>query len=212
MITDDGVTRLFPIGHCIGPYYDPSTATDPFFQVRIGPDVIRLSSEQFAIWGLAHGAPDRAPDEPWDRHRVVTAADSAGVTDGHRVVDELLLHGALVEVSADTDSTLDFARRHRMLPLMVGLGNTAHEPRLYAAGLVGKPIVVMSSMIYDLFGWAHMDADLWSACQRASETALRVGVADITGTHPLRLLQTLLDILHTLLSPNVVYLDARAET
>lgn len=173
---------------------------------------MRLSDLQFAIWGLAHGTADRHPDEPWDRAQVIAAAHPAGVPDAEATVDELLRLGALVEVAADSHSAVQFAQQHRMQPLMLGLGNTAEEPRVYAAGIVGRPIVLMSSMIYDLFAWAHMDADLWSACHRASETALRVAVADATATDPLRLLETLLESLHTLLSPNVVYLDARAES
>ncbi|MGI8628317.1 MAG: hypothetical protein ACR2J5_17380 [Geodermatophilaceae bacterium] len=54
MATDDAL--VFPIGHCIDAYYDLPASNDHFFQVRVGPDVIRLDDDQFAIWGLAHGS------------------------------------------------------------------------------------------------------------------------------------------------------------
>lgn len=208
MVTDDAASRVFPIGHCIGAYYDSPDSGSEFFQVRIGPDVVRLSGEQFAMWGLAHGTPDRPPDEPWNRHRIIAAGVDAGVSDAERVLTQLLADNVLAETT-DAESSIDFARRHRMLPLMLGLGNSPQEPRLFAAGVVGQPIVLMSSMVYDLFVWSHMDGDLWSACQAAAQTAVRVKVADATATDPLHLLEVLLDSLHTLLSPNAVCLDTR---
>lgn len=210
MVTDSAATRLFPIGHCIGAYHDAPGAPAQFFQVRIGPDVVPLSHEQFAIWGLAHGTSDRPADEAWGAAEVVAAGFEAGLPDAERVLNELLVENVLVQATDGTDSAVDFARRHRLLPLMLGLGNTADEPRVYAAGLIGEPIVLMSSMIYDLFQWAHMDPDLWSACVGAAETARRVDVVDADAKDPHRLLDVLLASLHTLLSPNAVCLDARA--
>lgn len=54
-----------------------------------------------------------------------------------------------------------------------------------------------------------MDDDLWSACERAADTAARTNVADLTATDLWGLLQVLLESLHTLLSPNAVCLDMR---
>ncbi len=209
MASPAAVPRLFPVGHCIGAYYDDPGSTSHTFRVRLGPDVIRLSSEQFAVWGLAHGVPDRPPDQPWDRHSVVAAGYAAGLRDPERAVADLTSQNALVEAVAGADSGFHFARQHRMLPLMLGLGNTADEPRVYAAGVIGQPIVLMSSTVYDLFAWAHLDTDLWSACQRAAESAIQVQVNDVAATDPARLLDVLLGSLHTLLSPNAVCLDTR---
>ncbi len=75
-----------------------------------------------------------------------------------QVLEGLIKDYLLVETTPGTDSAVDFARRHRLMPLMLGLGNTSEEPRLYSVGMVGMPVVSMSSMAYDLYEWAHMDA------------------------------------------------------
>lgn len=209
MASDDAATLLFPIGHCIGAYYDLPVSTDHFFQVRVGPDVVRLSDEQFAVWGLAHSTPDRPEGQPWNRARVIEAARRAGVAEAESVLQSLADDYLLFETSPGTDAAVDFARRYRMVPLMLGLGNTSEEPRLYSVGLIGQPIVSMSGVAYDLYEWAHMESNLWLACEGAAETAVGVGIDDPVSTDPLRMLDALLETLHVLLSPNAVYLDTR---
>ena len=149
MATGDDSALLFPIGHCIGAYYDLPNSDDHFFQVRVGPDIIRLDDEKFAVWSLALGIPDRPPDQPWNRQTVLTAARRAGIGMAEQVLEGLIKDYLLVETTPGTDSAVDFARRHRLMPLMLGLGNTSEEPRLYSVGMVGMPVVSMSSMAYD---------------------------------------------------------------
>jgi len=209
MATDDDAALLFPIGHCLGAYYDQATSTGHVLEVRRGLDVIRLSDEHFALWGLAHGTPDRPVDQPWGRTGVLDAARRAGVPGAEQVLDSLVRDHLIVETTPGTDSAVDFARRHRMIPLMLGLGNTAEEPRLYSVGMIGQPVVSMSSMAYDLYEWAHLDSNLWLACEGAAATAVRVGIEDPVATDPLRMLNALLGTLHVLISPNTVYLDTR---
>lgn len=208
MATDDAAL-LFPIGHCIGAYYDLPVSNDHYYQVRVGPDVVRLDEEQFAIWGLAHGAPDRPMDQPWNRKAVLTAARRASIAWAEKVLDSLVEDRLLFETEPGTDSAVDFARRHRLIPLMLGLGNSAEEPRQYSVGMIDLPVVSMSAMAYDLYEWAHMDANLWLACEGAAATAVRVGIEDRVATDPLRMLDALLSTLHTLLAPNAAYLDTR---
>jgi hypothetical protein len=209
MATDDAAKLLFPIGHCIGAYYDQPASNDHVYQVRVGADVIRLNDHQFAVWGLAHGMPDRSPEEPWNRKALLTAARRAAVATSEQILDSLIEDHLIVETTPGTDSAVDFARRHRLIPLMLGLGNTSEEPRLYSVGLIGLPVASMSAMAYDLYEWAHMDANLWLACEGAAATAVRVGIEDRLATDPLRMLDALLETLHMLLSPNAVYLDTR---
>lgn len=208
MATDDDAALLFPIGHCIGAYYDLPASNDHFTQVRVGADVNRLTDEQFAIWGLAHGTPDRPPDQPWNRQAVLTAARRAGIGGAEQVLESLMADHMLVETTPGTDSAVDFARRHRLIPLMLGLGNTAEEPWIYSVGLLGMPIVQLSATAYDLYKWAHLDANLWLACEGAAATAVRVGIDDPKATDPLQTLNALLATLHVILSPNAVYLDS----
>lgn len=198
---------LLPVGHCIGASYALPTSNEHFVQVRVGPDVRRLSDEQFAVWGLAHGLPTRPADRPWGRKSMLKAARH--VRGAKQVLDSLIEDHLIFETTPGTDSAVDFARRHRMVPLMFGLGNTAEEPWKYSVGMLGQPLVEMSAMAYDLYEWAHMDANLWLACEGAAATAGRVGIEDPLATDPKLMLDALLGTLHMLLSPNAVYLDIR---
>lgn len=202
-------TLVLPIGHAIGTYYDLPVSMDHFHQVRVGPDAVRLSDEQFAVWGIAHGSPDQRSPHPWNRRTVIRLARRAGVRTVESVFDSLTQEGLLVTTTPGTDSAVEFARNYRMLPLMLGLGNSAAEPRRYAVGLPGRPLVHMVSALYDLFEWAHMERDLWAACRGAAETARGVGITDPVAGDPARLLDLLLSAMHALLCLNTVHLDTR---
>lgn len=212
MTSHPAAPLVVPIGHCAGAYYDvagPAQAWEHTFQVRVGPDIVALTDQQFAVWGLAHGTPDRPADLAWDRTALLAAAERGGLPDAAAVLDFLLADHLVAEVAPGTEAAVDFARRYRLVPLLLGLGNTADEPGLYSVGLIGQPLVSMSSTAYDLYQWAHLDPDLWVACEGAAATAVRVGIDEPTATDPHRLLDALLVSLHTLLGPNAVYLDTR---
>jgi hypothetical protein len=200
---------IVPIGHYVGAYFPTPGSQDHHQQVRIGADVRNLDPEQFRVWGLAHGLLDRidADSAPWTRSALLAAAAEAGVTGAEQVTEALLADGTLVEVSPRNAS--EFARTHRMVPLMLGLGNTPEEPWLYAVGFPDQPIVKMVSVLYDLWEWTHMDNDIWTACHGAGTMATRAGVTDPDQTDPEKLLSGLVESLHTLLGPNAVYLDLR---
>lgn len=207
MVIDD-TSLLIPIGHCLGAYHDLPASTEHFVQVRVGAEVNRLDDAQFAVWGLAHGTPDRDAEQPWGRQAVLDAARRVGIAEPEQVLESLMVDHMLMETTPGTDSAVDFARRHRLIPLMLGLGNTAEEPWIYSVGLLGMPLVQMSAMAYDLYEWAHLDDNLWLACEGAAAMAIRVGIDDPLATDPLQMLNALLDTLHVMLGPNAVYLDS----
>jgi hypothetical protein len=117
---------LFPIGHCLGAdYHDLPTSNDHTFRVRVGGEVKTLDDEQFAVWGLAHGFPTGS-SEAWGRMSILKAAGR--VRGAEQVLDSLVEDHLIVATTPGTEAAVDFARRHRMVPLMLGLGNTAEEP------------------------------------------------------------------------------------
>ncbi len=140
---------------------------------------------------------------------MLAAADGRGIAGSEQVLESLIADHLVAETTPGTDSAVDFARRYRLIPLMLGLGNTAEEPWIYSVGMIDLPVVQLSAMAYDLYEWAHMDANLWVACEGAAATAVRVGIEDPLATDPLAMLNVLLSTLHFLLSPNAVYLDSR---
>jgi hypothetical protein len=203
---------IFPIGHYIGAFYPTPGGTDHYQQVRIGADVLRLSDKEFAVWGTAHGVPERVEVAPWTKSELIAAARDAGVRDPGSIIAEFLAAGTLVEVAAGTPSAVTFASEHRLVPLMLGLGNTPEEPWLYAIGFLDQPIVKTRSILYDLWEWAHLDTDIWAACHGAAGTARKAGVTDPEQNDPHALLTGLVESLHTLLGPNAAYLDRRLAT
>lgn len=207
-MTTDDASLLYPIGHCIGAYHDLPASNDHFTQVRVGAEVNRLDDEHFAIWALAHGVPDRSVEEPWNRQTILTAARHAGIGAPEQVLESLMADHMLVETTRGTDSAVAFAKGHRLVPTMLGLGNTAEEPWIYSVGLFGMPIVQLSATAYDLYEWAHLDPNLWVACEGAAATAVRAGIDDPMATDPVQTLNALLGTLHVMLTPNAVYLDS----
>jgi hypothetical protein len=121
--------------------------------------------------------------------------------------DELLSRRLL----ADTSDRLAFASRHRLLPLALGLGNTPEEPWLFAAGLLYQPFVTMTGPLYDLWQWAHLSPDLWSACREAAAVAVKAGVTEPEQTDPAQVLAGAVETLPQLLAARVACLDVRIE-
>ncbi|WP_436501626.1 hypothetical protein [Actinokineospora sp. HUAS TT18] len=184
---------LVPIGHNLGAFHLGGTRVQ---QVRRGTDIVELSDVDFALWALAHGSPDPAHTGPWDRAAIVAAAAGLGLTDVDPVIDGFLAAGLLAAV--DPTDAVGFAERHRLIPLLLGLGDTAEG--MYEVGLIDTPLLAMTGALADLWEWSPLSADLWRACQ---ETAA------LASTDPGEVLAGLIDSLHSLLSMNAACVDVR---
>ena len=149
-------------------------------RVRRGATVHELTEQQLGTWVGAYGSPDAAPDT------------------------ELIGMGLLAEVTPGTDEALGFARTHRLVPLMLGLGNAVDDPSMFEIGFRGQAFVQVNPTIYDLWHWSAMDDTLWATCQSAADVASRSTGVD---TDPGALLDTLLGSLHLLLARNAACLD-----
>lgn len=191
----DGEPLIVPIGHRVGAG-----------RVRRGASFHELDETGFRAWTLAHGAPDALHDgQPWQRRQVVAAVAEAGVHDPEARLNALCDKGFLAEVAPD--DAVPFARAHRMLPLMVGLGSTAGEPDLFGIGFLGQPVLHVGHVVYDLWQWSAMDDTLWATCENAAEVARRAGSTDAGYTDPRRLLDGLLGSLPALLCTHAACLD-----
>ena len=122
--------------------------------------------------------------------------------------DPELLSRRLLASLADP---VEFASTHRLLPLALGLGNTAEEPWLFSAGLLYQPMVAMTSPLYDLWQWAHLSPDLWSACREAAAVAVQAGAEAPEQTDPAQVLAGALETVPHLLSARVACFDVRIE-
>ena len=169
---------MFPIGQCLGTHFT-GAAESHVHQVRLGSEIVELTDEEFAVWALAHGLThDRSP---WDRSRIQIANDAVPI-------DRLLTRNLLAE--ADPDSAADFAARHRLLPLQIGLGNTSEVPAMFSSGTTKLALAGMTRTLYDLWLWGHLSPNLLIACKEHDAE-----------------LPAVLTALHSLLAPNAACLD-----
>jgi hypothetical protein len=173
---------LVPVGHDLGVFHDGLGGHTQ--QVRVGATIHELSDDQYATWTAAHDG--------------AVAAGSA---------DDLLARGLV----ASTADPVEFASGHRLLPLALGLGNTPDEPWLFSAGLLYEPVVAMTGPLYDLWQWAHLSPDLWSACQEAAAVAVQAGMTDTEQTDPSEVLAGALATMPQLLAARVTCFDVRIE-
>ncbi|MGW6282671.1 hypothetical protein [Kribbella sp. NPDC055071] len=191
---------LFPIGHYAGTQYVDAA---PVQLVRHGVTFHELDAPTFTLWSFAHGSRQAVESEtPWTRHAVVELAKATGTPD---VVDELLGSGLLAEV--DPAAGIEFARAHRVTPLMLGLGNTAAEPSLCGIGFLNHPVLQVSLAIYDVWQWSAMDDTLWRTCENAAGAARAAGLDDPELVDPELLLTGFLQSLHALVSVNAACVD-----
>jgi hypothetical protein len=198
---------LLPIGHYVGRQHGGGH-TQAERQVRRGATFHDLSDDQYAVWALAHGTPQAIQNEvTWHRGLVEEQARASGLADPALVIDELLERGLLVDLASADGQALEFATRHRLVPLMLGLGNVPGEPDLFGIGFLHQPIVQVSHAIYDVWQWSTMDDSLWATCESAADVARRSGSTAPEFTDPTMLLAGMLGALHTLLLTNAAILD-----
>ncbi len=204
MSSDSPPLQVYPIGQLIR-----VRAAEDEFHVRVGAELRRLPSTDFSVWAMAHGPADHVP-RPWTVDELADQARAVGLTDAPDRLVHLLETGLVALAAPGTESGRALARRVRMVPLVLGLGNSAENPDAYSVGLPGRPLAVLSAAAYDLFEWATMETSLWRACEGAAATAARVGLDDPQASDPQSLLTSLLSDLHRLLTPNAVCLDTWA--
>ncbi|KOV87226.1 hypothetical protein [Nocardia sp. NRRL S-836] len=191
--------EVLPIGHELGARHDG--AGRQTWQVRIGAEVADLDEARFAAWSAAHGV---SGDDGVVRP---ATAESLRQDHGAEVVADLLARRLL----AVPHPAEEFASRHRLLPLVLGLGSTAREPWLFSVGLLDQPVVTMTGALYDLWQWAHLSPDLWTACQETARVAAAAGVTEAEETEPERVLAGALGSVAPLLAARTMCFDVRIE-
>src|SRR5687767_1330540 len=97
---------LFPLGHYIGPFHPEKGAPVAHHIVRVCRETPKLQPNgQMQVWTLLHGVgplTDEAP--PWTRSTVDAVSAGLGIVNCGRIIDELLLMGAAIEIDTETDS------------------------------------------------------------------------------------------------------------
>lgn len=200
---------LFPVGHYHGRFFPGPGEPLKYHHVRRGLQVLRLDEQEFRMWALVHGLPDRPDDAPWTRREIETEARADGLVASTGLLDDLLRRGLVVVVPAEAGGAEAFARAHRLHALLNGLGNSPEDTSTFSIGVVGfAPLVAVMRTGAELWQWAPHCADLWQACALLADGARAAGENDPERTDQALLLDRAVPALRRLVSRNAAYLDA----
>ena len=192
---------VFPIGHYGG--VRPGEADEPDHVVRVGWSQHRISADAFAVWVMAHGLPEVGKGA-WTVADVIEQSRKADVEDPAAHVERLADAGLLAMVGDIPALAAQFAQRHRMDVLFVGLGNTPERLDGHAVGIPGLgTAAILDPDCYELWQWGSVAPTLWHSCEvRAAVTARLDHAAD-----PADALAEILGDLRYLVAHGCVYLD-----
>ncbi|WP_410655606.1 trypsin-like peptidase domain-containing protein [Amycolatopsis sp. lyj-112] len=210
---DPDVRLVIPVGHFAGPMYTaPGAAAPESFEIRFRDGVFSLSAGEYAVWATSHGDPNLVSRIPTTRAVAEYASKQAGVLEPAIVSGQLLDDGLLVEIGLTAESTREFARNHRVVPLALGLGNSARNPAEFAIGLPNAARVSVGYDVYHLWLFSHRAPTLWDAITAIAQEAAesndeeqdeRARLVD----DPDALLAGLVRALQVLISTSCVFID-----
>jgi hypothetical protein len=196
---------VFPVGLLVGTYYSRNDAEGHHHEIRSGGKIHELTDTELVAWIGAHGAPDELAGVTWTDTELLRHLTAQRVPKPAPLVDGLLDRRLLVELAPGTDDAVTFARTHRVVPTMLGLGNSAEQPWLYSIGQIGRERIQVSRLVFELWAWGHVDGDLWRACEQLA--ALEKATDDSPADGPAEILDGFLTTLHGLLNAQAAYID-----
>lgn len=205
-------TLLFPLGHYMGEFHPKTGAPMKYRRLRLGVGAPQLKDDpHFTMWAMAHGLPEPMGRTPWTREAAIEAAGRMGMSNAEQLADELKADGTVAEVTLGTPAAVEFARTHRLLPLMMGLGNTPEDRLRFGIGFVGTPPAVkVDSFVFEIWQWSRLHLNLWQTAQEFAKVEQKFpsGKPD---SSPEGMLGEILSRLHVLLAANAAYVDQSLE-
>ncbi|GAA0925980.1 hypothetical protein GCM10009557_93010 [Virgisporangium ochraceum] len=188
------MTRLvFPVGQFGGAIRRPSEGIG--FSIRRGDAVVTLEPDPGNLWLAAHGRPGELDTTVWTRDAVSDAPAALWST--------LTGPGLIAEADPDEPEAVDFARAHRLLPRMHGLGNRAEHPDRFMAGYASDGMATFSWHQWRLWRESHLEPSLWDGCERLVENERGAG----REVDARALLADTMRNLHIMFALNLAYLD-----
>ncbi|MBN1173251.1 MAG: hypothetical protein JXA67_13840 [Micromonosporaceae bacterium] len=199
---------IFPLGHYAGERYDCETEASTY-DLRSGWRVTHLTPEERDVWALAHGLTNRlGRGIRWTRAALLAAAGPANKEEFSSTIETMLEKDLLAEVSPGSEQAVEFAQRVQLVPLQLGLGNSAEKPWIWRIGSPATTVEV-SETVYHIWEWCHLYRNLWDACQALARDNAK-DYEDPTQAEdcdPAAILTDVLDTTHALLSATCVYLE-----
>lgn len=199
---------VIPVGRLLGTFYSQSESMAHRITLRLGTALHELTDDEFTTWWLAHGVPEPS-ERPWTAIAIAETAAELDLPEAGPLLDRLRTRGLVEDVRRATPEVIDFAARYRIVPRLLGLGNTPEEPWFFQIGLFGQPVIGLPGALYELWRWAGIDDHLWDGCRAAATIASQGGVSDPDQTDPELLLDAFLELLHPLLGAQAMHLDLR---
>jgi hypothetical protein len=186
---------LLPLGHYLG--VSPAGGRHRH-TVMLGGTPLALTDPELTVWLASRGVWPAGRDPGLDRASLLARVRRRGVPDGPGAVDRLVRRGLLAELAPSTSQAVEFGRSHRVVPLMLGLGNRPDEPSRYRIGFFAEPTVLVAGLVYRVWELSHLEASLWAGCR-----------AHAAGAHrePVSVLHGFLAALPALLAFGAAYLD-----
>jgi hypothetical protein len=196
---------LFPVGHYLGAFHPEPGAAVAHHLVRVGFDSHQVpDGDPMDVWSACHGrGGDPLLDPPWTRDAALAAAVELDVPDAARQLDELIARGLVVQVADDAQAA-DFAARHRLQPLLVGLGNSPEDP-YESIGVPGLPVAArVRPRVGEVWEWVGLWPSLAAARQAFAGLAEEAG-REVAGTAGE--LRFLLGAVQSLVGASAAFLD-----
>ena len=202
------MTGLLAVGRQTGLYPDDPVDGVSSAYVQLGVRLERLPEQRYLVWRAAHGAPDHPEGAPWTAGDVAAVAARSGVPASAVPAELAELTGR--GLVTGLDDVAAFARRHTVVPLAVGLGNSAADPGGFRYALGGQVLATLPRTLYQLVALAHRWPHLDAACRALARQAATAGVPLDAARDPERLLAWLVGALPRLCSLHVVHLAPAA--
>ena len=196
---------LVPVGHDLGPFYAEKDQPFSFYEICVGRTTYALpTNNDYAVWLRGHGPVDRPP-LTYTRYR--DALIDAGIPDGDGLAYRLAANGLLRQIPRTGDVAVEFARTHRITPLLTAIGtaNADVPPGRWALGRPGVVFHHADEVEYWLWLWGGRFDSLWLACEALarSELGARTGDGD-----PNRCVGPVLLAVQNLILHALLFLDA----
>ncbi len=209
------VAALLPIGQYAGEFFTSAEQQEPVYhEVRLGGDFIRITSLEHATWAVAHNDPQLLAEgaQP-NRAAIETAMRQLGYVDIAEPLQNLQQLGLISAVVPVGGPLREFAQRHRIVPQVLGLGNTAQDLDDCLVGTPGEPRLSLSFDAYQVWLASELHPCLWDASEQVAEAFQAAGreqgpttAAEVTAA---ALLHSCYRSLPLLIAASCAYLDLR---
>ncbi|MBO0829401.1 MAG: hypothetical protein J2P24_16635 [Streptosporangiales bacterium] len=163
---------IVPVGMMLGEYFrpggEPSSAPE-HWHISVGGYAEHLTNDEVKVWAAAMLEPETQARLEGTREaleRTVGTRAEGAVADPAPVVDRLLDRGLLVEFDPVDGDLEAFARRHRLFPLGVGMGNTQDDPLVYRIAVGNQARIGVNGDVYALWSNSLYFLNLWESCEQ----------------------------------------------